>query len=307
MTKFEFKKRYGQNFLQNEFIANKIVDSISPSKDDLIIEIGPGAGAITKRLKKYNSYLIAYEIDEDTKKYLLPLEDAKTKIIYKDFLETDLKQDISSIKYDNIFIIGNLPYYITTPIIEKVIDSQIMPQSLTIMVQKEVGERFMASPHTKEYGYMTVLLNYWFNIEKITDVNKTEFYPMPKVDSMVIKLSKKEAEKIDYKKFKSILMSSFQFKRKTIYNNLKTYNKEKLECILQKHNATLSSRAEELDLETFIDLSKNLSWQLNHVYYIIKSTFCKDTIFNYVLFHMNNVNFSVVLESRCQNFVLKDT
>lgn len=259
MTKFEFKKRYGQNFLQNEFIANKIVDSINPSKDDLIIEIGPGAGAITKKLKKYNSYLIAYEIDEDTKKYLLPLEDVKTKIIYKDFLETDLKQEISSIKYDNIFIIGNLPYYITTPIIEKVIDSQIMPESLTIMVQKEVGERFMAKPHTKEYGYMTVLLNYWYNIEKITDVNKTEFYPMPKVDSMVIKLSKKETEKIDYKKFKSILMSSFQFKRKTIYNNLKTYNKEKLECILQKHNATLSSRAEELDLETFIDLSKNLS------------------------------------------------
>ena len=198
MSKFEFKKRFGQNFLQNDVVADKIVDSINPSPNDLIVEIGPGAGAITKKLKKYNSNLMAFEIDEDTKKYLLPLEDDKTKIIYSDFLDADLKNTISTVNYDKLYIIGNLPYYITTPIIEKIIDSQVCPESITIMVQKEVGERFIARPHTKEYGYMTVLLNYWFDLEKIADVNRKDFYPVPKVDSMVIKLSKKEVAKIDY-------------------------------------------------------------------------------------------------------------
>ena len=258
MSKFKFKKKYGQNFLQNESIADMIVNTISPNEDDLIIEIGSGSGAITKKLKKYNSYLIAFEIDEDTKKYLLPLEDNKTKIIYGDFLEANIQEIIKNINYKKLYIIGNLPYYITTPIIEKIIDSNINSESLTIMVQKEVGERFLAKPHSKEYGYMTVLLNYSFNLKKIVDVNRKDFYPVPNVDSMVIKLEKKEQKKINYQKFKSILADSFKYKRKTISNNLKKYNKKILDNVLIKHGASLTSRAEELDLETFIELSSNL-------------------------------------------------
>lgn len=258
MPKFIFKKKYGQNFLQNESIANKIVDSINPSLNDLIIEIGPGAGAITKKLKKYNASLIAFEIDEDTKEYLIPLEDDKTIVIYEDFMISDIKEKISKINYENLYIIGNLPYYITTPILERIIDLKLNEKSITIMVQKEVGERFAAHPKTKDYGYMTVLLNYWYDIEKVIDVKRDYFYPVPNVDSVVVKLSRKKEQSVDYDKFVKIIKDSFQFKRKTIGNNLKGYDKENLEKILANHNASMQSRAEELDLDTFIDIANNI-------------------------------------------------
>ena len=258
MTKFKFKKKYGQNFLQNETIINEIVNSINPKPDDLILEIGPGSGALTKKLKKYNAHLLAFEIDRDTEKYLLPLEDNKTKIIFEDFMESNINNYLSNIKYKDIFIIGNLPYYITTPILERIIDLNLGEKSLTIMVQKEVGERFLAKPHSKEYGYMTVLLNYSYNATRVIDVPRKNFYPIPNVDSIVIKLSRKEKQNVDYDRFKQIIREAFQFKRKTINNNLKKYNKEVLEKILIKHNASLQSRAEDLDLETFIDLSTRL-------------------------------------------------
>lgn len=258
MTKFTFKKKYGQNFLKNESIANKIVSAISPTEKDLIIEIGPGAGAITKKLKTYGAKLIAFEIDTDTKKYLDTLEDDKTTIIYEDFLTVNIKEIIKNYNYEKLYIIGNLPYYITTPILEKIIDERINPESIVVMVQKEVGERFTAKPHTKEYGYMTVLLNYWFDLEKVTNVNRSEFIPSPNVDSMVIKLNKKATIDVNYDKFKKILMDSFKYKRKTISNNLKEYDKTKLEAILKKYNKTLNSRAEELELNIFIEFCKNI-------------------------------------------------
>ncbi len=254
--KFNYKKKYGQNFLQDAITCDKIVNAISPKPDDLIIEIGGGSGAITKLLKKYNSTLITYEIDPDTKKFLLPLEDEKTSIIYEDFLQADVNNKINSIKHQNLYIIGNLPYYITTPIIEKIIDTQIDPQKVVIMVQKEVADRFLAKPKTKDYGYMTVILDYNYNLEKLIEVPKEKFYPAPKVDSTVVVLSKKDKQKVDYDKLKSILKEAFKFKRKTIQNNIKSIPKEKLLEVLTKHKTTLTSRAEEIDLETFIELSK---------------------------------------------------
>lgn len=259
LKKFNYKKKYGQNFLKNISIIEKIVTSISPSSDDLIIEIGPGAGAITKKLKDYGSPLIAFEIDEETKQFLLPLEDEKTHIEYADFLELDLKSYLSSYTYRKLFIVGNLPYYITTPIVEHIIDSHVEAESITIMVQKEVAERFLAKPKTKEYGYMTVLLNYHFAIEKITDVPKSDFIPAPKVDSTVLKLKPKKNQTIDYEFFKKLLKSSFQFKRKTLGNNLKAYDREKIQKILEKHGLSFTNRAEEIDLEIFLEISDILS------------------------------------------------
>lgn len=258
MNDFKFKKKYGQNFLQNQEIIAKIIDSIKPNLGDLILEIGPGDGALTKELKKLNTQIIAFEIDKDAKLYLEKLNDAKTEIIYEDFLTADIKNYLAKKEYKNLFIVGNLPYYITTPIINRIIELQLNEKSLTIMVQKEVGERFIAHPHQKEYGYMTVILNYWYKIEKIVDVSRNNFYPCPNVDSMVIKLIRKTTPSINYENFIKITKSAFQFKRKNIKNNLKLYNKEKLENILIKHNKSLLDRAEDLDLDTFIDLSENL-------------------------------------------------
>lgn len=256
MSQFKFKKKYGQNFLQDEQTLEKIVSSIEPSPSDLILEIGPGAGAITKKLKRYTSQLVAFEIDEDTKKYLLPIQDEKTKIIYEDFLNIDLAEFLKKYHYEKLYIIGNLPYYITTPIIEHIIDSKVDHQSLTIMVQKEVANRFLATPGHREYGYMTVLLNYYYMIERVIDVKKTQFYPVPKVDSTVLKLTMKKSRDVDIDKLKTLLKDSFRYKRKNIQNNLRTYDRNKLETILHNHGYSLTDRAEELTLETFMDLLK---------------------------------------------------
>ena len=118
MNSFNFKKKYGQNFLINDNVLNRIADSINPTEDDLIIEIGPGSGTLTKKLKKYNANLVCFEIDTDTKVFLDKLEDDKTRIIYEDILETNINEIISSIKYKDLYIVGNLPYYITTKIIK---------------------------------------------------------------------------------------------------------------------------------------------------------------------------------------------
>ncbi len=258
MTKFKFKKKYGQNFLKNTSIIEKIVNSIEPTHNDLIIEIGPGSGVITSKLKKYNANLIAFEIDVETKKFLLPLEDDRTKIIYSDFLEINLRDFLSTYNYERLYIIGNLPYYITTPILEHIIDCDVNAETITIMVQKEVATRFLAKPQTRDYGMMTVLINYNYDIEKIVNVKNTDFIPIPKVDSTVIKLSKKDKESIDYDLFKKFLKDAFQFKRKTLNNNLNAYDKNKIEAILKRHNFSLKNRAEELDLQTFLDIVKEL-------------------------------------------------
>lgn len=258
MNEFKFKKKYGQNFLKNPKIIDAIVSSINPTEKDLIIEIGPGSGAITKHLKKYCSKLIAFEIDTDTEKYLTPLKDERTEIIYKDFLKVELNELLNNIEYEKLYFIGNLPYYITTPIIEKIIDSKLNIESITIMVQKEVADRFLAKPRNKEYGYMTLLLNYWYNIKRVVNVTKADFVPMPKVDSAVVQLIRKNNEEIDYIKFKKLLKDSFQFKRKTLNNNLNGYNKIKIEKVLNKHNYSLKNRAEEIDLDTFIDITKSI-------------------------------------------------
>lgn len=256
MTKFKFKKKFGQNFLIDSNTIEDIVNSISPNENDLIIEIGPGAGAITSKLKKYNANILAFEIDKDTSKFLKILEDNKTKIIYADFLESDVTNVIKDIEYNNLYIIGNLPYYITTPIIEKIIEENLKEESLTIMVQKEVAERFLAKPKSKEYGYMTVLLNYHYNIEKVCEVPRIYFEPSPNVDSTVIKLIKKDKAQIDYEKFKKFLKDCFQFKRKTLNNNLIDYDKDIIEKILIQNGYSLSNRAEEIDLDTFITIVK---------------------------------------------------
>jgi len=259
MKELSAKKSLGQNFLKDNNILNMIADSIK-TKDDLIIEIGPGMGALTKKLINKDSYVIAYEIDERTKEYLLPLENEKTKIIYKDFLKTDIKEDIKDIEYNNLYVIANIPYYITTPIIEHIISENINVSAMTLLVQKEVAERFSAKPKTKEYGAITVYLNYFFEVEKLFNVKNTCFSPAPKVDSAVVKFTKKEnIYDVDNKKFFKFITECFSQKRKTLKNNLRNYDWNKVKKILDKHDILESCRAEELTLDIFIEIYKCLN------------------------------------------------
>ena len=252
------KKSLGQNFLIDTNVISKIVTEVLACNDDLIIEIGPGQGALTKELKKYNANLICYEVDKDLSNILSKLENNKTKVIWQDFLKSNIKEDIKNIKYNKLYIVGNLPYYITTPIIEHIMDSDITFDKLVIMVQKEVADRFLAKSHSKEYGYITVVLNYYFDISKVIDVSKYAFKPVPKVESTVLRLIPKDnREDIDFDKYKEFLKNCFSQKRKTLKNNLKGYNWELVSEILHKHNLSESVRAEEISGEILIEIFKH--------------------------------------------------
>lgn len=256
MVNFNFKKKFGQNFLNNKAIIQNIVDSINPSEDDLIIEIGPGGGALTERLKKYNTQMICYEVDTEVSIYLSKLEDDKLKVIYDDFLNRDIKEDIKDIKYNKLYIIGNLPYYITTPIVTKIIETNIDVEEMVFMVQKEVADRFSANVGSREYGSISVFLNYFYEVKRLFIVGKNNFYPVPGVDSAVIKFTKRTKRlEVDFDKFNKLVKSSFQFKRKNLRNNLASYDREKINKILSLHGLSLDDRAENLSYEVFVDIA----------------------------------------------------
>ena len=172
----------------------------------------------------------------------------------------DISKYIDTSKYKNIYYVGNLPYYITTAIINKIVNES-NPYEITIMVQKEVAERFAAKPNTREYGSISVFLQYNFDIETVCIVNKNCFEPIPKVDSAVIKLKTtnkyQKTVKNEVKLYK-LIKDSFTYKRKNLRNNLKNYNQAKIEEILKKYDKDLTARAESLRIEEFIDISNNI-------------------------------------------------
>ena len=262
MENFKFKKSFGQNFLQDQNIIKSIVSKTKILPNSLVIEVGPGSGALTKELSRAAKNVLSYEIDTRLEETLDEnLKDYHNiEIIYDDFLTRDIKDDIKDYEYDNIYFIANIPYYITTPIIEKLIASKIDFKAITVMIQKEVAERFSAHVKTKDYGSITVFLNYYYDIEKLLFVGIDAFIPKPNVDSVVIALrEKKEKYKVNNEeKFFKLIRDSFKFKRKNIRNNLKNYDLKIVEEVLNKHNHDLTSRAEELELAVFIDLANAL-------------------------------------------------
>lgn len=261
MGDFRHKHSLGQNFLKDKNVLLKIIDSVDVQKDDLIIEIGPGQGALTKYLKLYNANLICYELDNRVKKYLEKFEDEKTKVVFKDFLRADVLNDIKTFDYKNIYVIANLPYYITSPIIEKIIELKLNVTSMVLMVQNEVADRFSARVGTKDYGAMTLYLQYYFEVQKLFFVSKKAFDPVPNVDSAVIKFNKRQIsynvkdEKILFR----LINDSFKMKRKNLRNNLKNYDSNLILNIFEKYNLTLQDRAENVPLECFVEIANEIS------------------------------------------------
>ena len=261
MKNFEYKKSLGQNFLIDKNIINKIINSINLKEEPLIIEIGPGSGALTKELVKLNANIISFEIDTRLKSELDKLcnENNNLEIIYEDFLKINLKEFLKKKKYKNLYFVANLPYYITTAIINKITEES-NPKEMILMVQKEVADRFSAHPNTRDYGSISVFLQYNYDISKVVLVPKTCFYPSPKVDSVVIKFETREnkVKALNEEKFYKLIKDSFQFKRKNLKNNLKGYNQDKINEILKEYNKDLTARAEEISVEEFINISNNI-------------------------------------------------
>ena len=258
MRNFDYKKSLGQNFLMDKNIIKKISDSVITEEKDLIVEIGPGAGALTKELIKKNCDVICFEIDTRLKEILENIESDRLTIIFNDFLKVNLNEYIDTAKYEKIHFIGNLPYYITTAIINKIINEST-PENIIVMVQKEVGDRFMSQPNSRDYGSLSVFLQYNFDVTKVVNVNKKCFEPVPKVDSVVVKLSKnKKYRANDEEKFYKLVKDSFTQKRKNLRNNLRNYNLEKIEKVLKKYNKDLTARAESISVDQFVEISNNI-------------------------------------------------
>ena len=257
-------KKYGQNFLIDDNILNTIADSLDNESTN-VIEIGPGLGSLTRKLVTRYEKVLAYEIDPkmievltDTIKY------DNFKIIEGDFLKANVEKDIEAFfKSDNIYLIANLPYYITTPILLKILEEVKSIKKLTIMIQKEVADRFLGKPNTKDYNSLSVLIQTYMKVSKVCDVSSKCFYPAPLVDSTVIKLERKE--KLDYnikdeKEFQKINRMLFRQRRKTILNNLKdSFSKEEILNALKALDISDTARSESLTNKQIIDLANILT------------------------------------------------
>ena len=259
---FNFKKKFGQNFIIDNNIIKSIVEKSNIDEETLVIEIGVGAGALTKELSKRAKNVLCYEIDttlQDLLKETLK-ESNNVKINYIDFLKADVINDLKAYEYKKLYVVANLPYYITTPIITKIIEDKLNVDKIVVMVQKEVGDRFKAKPNTKDYNSLSIYLNYHFDIKKLLDVSRNVFMPRPNVDSIVVEFTKKQSKLnvIDEQLFYNLVRDSFKQKRKTIRNNLINYDLQTIEEVLKKHNMNLTTRAESIPIETFVEISNAL-------------------------------------------------
>ena len=279
--KFGFKnsKSLGQNFLTDPEVIRAIVSGADVSEKDLVIEIGPGFGVLTDEAAKHAGKVIAIEIDKD----LLPVLEftlaahKNIEIINEDVLKIDLNELIEnvikresngerdgekpdSVKIENVKLIGNLPYYITTPILMKLLESNLNAESITVMMQKEVAERILAEPGGKEYGALSVAVQYRTIAETVIDVPRESFFPAPKVDSEVLKLTLRDepaVKPIDEALFFRLVKAGFSQRRKTILNSLSTsgYPKEEIAACLEAVGIDNKRRAETLSLQDFCSIS----------------------------------------------------
>lgn len=270
--RFQLSKSLGQNFITDKHVIERIVEGAGPSEKDLVIEIGPGIGVLTAEAAQQAAKVIAIEIDSK----LIPIlgetlaEYDNVEVINQDILKTDLNKIIDEQRQlgnftGDVKIIGNLPYYITTPIIMHILENSIHAESITVMMQKEVADRIKASPGNKTYGAISAAVQYYCEVEQVISVPKEVFVPRPKVDSAVLKLTiRKETpvDLIDEKAFFACIKAGFGQRRKTLLNSLTgTYglSKDEIRAILEKAGIDPVRRAETLDMNEFADIANGVA------------------------------------------------
>ena len=261
---FKFSKSLGQNFLVDDSVPRDIVSGAEVDENDLVIEIGPGVGTLTVQLLNKAKKVVAIELDND----LIPIltqeigDNPKFTLIHKDALKVDFNEIIGEEK--SVKLVANLPYYVTTPIIVKLLKENYNFKSLTIMIQKEVAERMNAEPGNKDYGSLSLLVQYYCNTSIVRRVPPQCFIPRPKVDSIVIRLDRLEEPKVkveNEKLFFEIIRSSFNMRRKTLWNGVKNIglSKENLELAFKEAEIDPKRRGETLTIDDFAILSDKIN------------------------------------------------
>lgn len=266
---FKTKKRLGQNFLINGEVIANIIDYAEISPEDTVIEIGPGVGFVTEQLIKHAKQVIAIELDEDAIRELEKLNAPNLKIIHKDILKTDL----SELCEGKVKVVANIPYYITSPIIAHLLGeiddlnnkNRNKITDILLMVQEEVARRMVATENSpsKQYGLLTILSQFWADVEIKELVGRRSFFPAPKVNSALVKLIVREKPKLeltDYTHFRKTVKAAFSQRRKNIKNCLLSggFSKEKIQQAMQKLGLDENTRGEKLSIETFGKLSEAL-------------------------------------------------
>lgn len=260
---FRFTKSLGQNFLTDDTVLDDIVEGANITKEDYVIEIGPGVGTLTKELLKRAKKVTSIELDSK----LIPILEEELSsyenfnLINKDALKVNYKELIGGEK--SVKVVANLPYYVTTPIIANLLNDKLNIKSITIMIQKEVAERINGEPGTKEYGAFTLLAQYYCDTKIIRNVPPSCFIPAPKVDSIVIRLDKLEKPRVevkDEKLFFNIIRQSFNMRRKTLWNSMKSLglSKELQEKAFDEAGINPTRRGETLTIEEFATLSNKV-------------------------------------------------
>lgn len=257
------KKKFGQNFLTDQNILNSISDSADIDKNTLVIEIGPGLGSLTEKLVQRAGFVLCYEIDKD----LIPIlkdnlkDYSNYEVINKDILEVDINKDIDEYKknLENVYVVANLPYYITTPIILGLLSNTDKIKRYVMMMQLEVADRITGKPSTKDYNALSIAIKYRANAIKVLKVPRTVFVPEPNVDSAVVRLDLYEEKKYNAKDevfFFKLIREAFSQRRKTLANNLSSIqSKDKTYEMLAFLGIKDSVRSEELTIEDFINIS----------------------------------------------------
>ncbi len=262
-------KKLGQNFLIDDDVIQNIIESSDIQKEDLVIEIGPGLGTLTSKLLEYAGKVVAIELDKN----MIQILNDRFKLydnfilLNNDVLKVNIHELIKNNieKLSKVKVVANLPYYITTPIIMKLLEEKLGIDSITVMVQKEVGDRITAKPGSKLSGAITYSVDYYAEAEEVVFVDKYSFIPVPEVDSEVIKLKIRKKPKVDVKNeeiFFKVIKASFMQRRKTLINGLSNSgivkDKEKIKKIIESLGLDVDIRGEKLTTEQFATLANLL-------------------------------------------------
>lgn len=259
---FKIKKKFGQNFLTDQNVLSEIINAADLNSNTAVIEIGPGLGSLTERLVEKAGFVLCYEIDKE----VIPLLKNNLnsynnyEVINKDILDVNINEDIDTYlkNYDNIYVVANLPYYITTPIILGLLSKTNRIDRYVMMMQKEVADRICGKPSTKDYNALSIAIQYRTDAKKVTNVPRTVFIPAPNVDSAIIRLDKYKTKVYEAKNeefFFEFIRLCFSQRRKTLINNLSSkFDKSLIIKMLNHFNIKENVRSEELEIKDFINL-----------------------------------------------------